>query len=61
MEINRKNAMKKWEEMFGREVGAVDFAGRKLQKGAYEQRTSDYGWVLAYLLPKSEGGSLSAL
>ena len=59
MEINRKNAMKKWEEMFGREVGAVDFAGRKLQKGAYEQRTSDYGWVLAYILPKSEGGSLS--
>lgn len=60
MEINRKNAMKKWEEMFGREVGAVDFAGRKLQKGAYEQRTSDYGWVLAYILPKSEGGVQSS-
>lgn len=59
MEINRKNAMKKWEEMFGREVGAVDFAGRKLQKGAYEQRTSDYGWILACVLPKSEGGSQS--
>ncbi len=58
MELNRKNAMKKWEESFGRDVMTVDFAGRKIQKGAYQQLTSAYGWVLAPVLPKSEGGAL---
>ncbi len=57
MEFNRKNAMKKWEESFGRDVMTVDFTGRKIQKGAYQQLTSAYGWVLAPILPKSEGGN----
>ncbi len=57
MEFNRKNAMKIWEEAFGRDVMSVDFSGRKIQKGAYQQITSNYGWVLAPILPKSEGGN----
>ncbi len=56
MEINRKIAIKKWEEQFGKAVSAVDFAGRKIQKGALGQLTSAYGWTLTYILPKSEGG-----
>ncbi len=58
MDLNRKNAMKKWEESFGRDVMTVDFAGRKIQKGAFKQNTSAYGWTLAPILPKTEGGSL---
>jgi len=57
MEINRKNAMKIWEDQFGKIVQAVDFAGRKIQKGAYDQKTSDFGWALAYIVPKTEGGA----
>lgn len=57
MELNRKNAMKAWEDQFGKLVQAVDFAGRKIQKGAYEQKTSDFGWMLTYLVPKNAGGS----
>ena len=57
MELNRKNAMKAWEDQFGKIVQAVDFAGRKIQKGAYEQKTSDFGWMLTYLVPKNAGGS----
>ena len=56
MELNRKNAMKAWEDQFGKTVQAIDFAGRKIQKGAYEQKTSDYGWTLTYVVPKAEGG-----
>lgn len=56
MEINRKSAMKIWEEQFGGGVSAVDFAGRRIQKGAYGQRTSSFGWELVHILPKTEGG-----
>ncbi len=58
MELNRKNAMKKWEESFGRDISTVDFAGRKIQKGAYQQLTSTFGWVLVPVLPKSAGGHI---
>ena len=57
MEINRKNAMKIWEDQFGKTVQTVDFAGRKIQKGAYDQKTSDFGWTLAYIIPKTAGGN----
>ncbi len=58
MELNRKNAMKIWEESFGRDVMTVDFAGRKIQKGAYEQKTSAFGWVIAPVVPKISGGKI---
>ncbi len=48
--------MKIWEEQFGNSVGAVDFSGRKIQKGAYGQLTSSFGWELVHILPKTEGG-----
>ena len=59
MELNRKNAMKAWEDQFGKIVQTADFAGRKIQKGAYEQKTSDYGWTLTYVVPKTEGGKFT--
>lgn len=56
MQMDRKNALKIWEETFGHAVEASDFSGRKINKSAYGQRSSKFGWVVALLLPKSEGG-----
>ena len=57
MEVNRKFAIKKWDEQFGKTVNATDFAGRKIQKGAFGQLTSTYGWTLTYIVPKAVGGT----
>ncbi len=56
MEINRKSAMKIWEAQFGSNVSVVDFSGRKIQKGAYAQKTSSFGWDLIHIVPKLNGG-----
>lgn len=56
MQIDRKNALKVWETAFGKVVEAVDFVGRKINKSAYDQKSSKYGWVVAYKLPKTQGG-----
>ncbi len=57
MEVNRKLAIKKWDEQFGKAVDATDFSGRKIQKGAFGQLTSTYGWTLTYIIPKAVGGT----
>jgi len=56
MHLDRKNALRIWEDTYGKVVEATDFSGRKINKSAYEQRNSKFGWVVAYLLPKAEGG-----
>ena len=50
--------MTAWEDQFGKTVQTTDFAGRKIQKGAFDQKTSDYGWTLTFIVPKTEGGSI---
>ena len=57
MDINRKNAIKIWDRQFGKDVSATDFAGRSIQKGAFGQLTSTYGWCLTHIVPRSVGGS----
>ena len=56
MQMDRKNALRVWEAVYGKVVEATDFSGRKINKSAYEQRNSKFGWVVTHLLPKSEGG-----
>ncbi|MBQ7333323.1 MAG: hypothetical protein IJW38_03120, partial [Clostridia bacterium] len=56
MQIDRKNALKFWEAAFGKAVEAVDFSGRKINKSAYDQKSSKFGWVLSLVMPKSQGG-----
>lgn len=56
MKIDRKNAMKIWEELNGKSVMATDFAGREINKSSYEQKNSKFGWTLTCLLPRSAGG-----
>lgn len=56
MTINRENAMALWNERYGKELKVTDFAGRKMVKGAYGDRNSEFGWNLDHILPQSQGG-----
>lgn len=56
MQLDRKNALKLWENAFGKAVEVADFAGRKINKSAYDQKSSKYGWEVAFILPKVNGG-----
>ena len=56
MIINRENAMALWNERYGKELKVTDFAGRKMVKGAYGDRNSEFGWNLDHILPQSQGG-----
>lgn len=56
MITERKTALKMWEEIYGKSVEATDFTGRKMNKSAYEQKNSKYGWTVTCLLPRSAGG-----
>lgn len=56
MELNRETAMRLWNKTFGKKTKVKDFAGREIVKGAYNDRSSDYGWNVDHILPQSRGG-----
>ena len=56
MDLNRETAMRLWNKSFGKDTKAVDFAGRTIAKGAYNDRNSEYGWNVDHILPQSKGG-----
>ena len=56
MDLNRETAMRLWNKSFGKETKAIDFAGRAIAKGAYNDRNSEFGWNVDHILPKSRGG-----
>lgn len=56
MDLNRETAMRLWNKTFGKETRAVDFTYRVIDKGAYGDRNSDYGWNVDHILPVSHGG-----
>ena len=56
MELNHETAMRLWTKSFGRTTKVVDFAGREIYKGAYNDRNSEYGWNLDHIYPESRGG-----
>ena len=56
MNLNRETAMRLWTKSYGKETKVVDFAGRMMVKGAYNDRNSDYGWNVDHILPQSQGG-----
>ena len=43
MDLNRETAMRLWNKTFGKETIVYDFTGRKIVKGAYNDRESNYG------------------
>ena len=56
MELNHETAMRLWTKNFGRTTKAMDFAGREIYKGAYNDRNSEYGWNVDHIYPESKGG-----
>lgn len=56
MELNHETAMRLWIKNFGRTTKAMDFAGREIYKGAYDDRNSEYGWNVDHIYPESKGG-----
>lgn len=56
MKINRETAMRLWTSRYGKSKRAVDFAGRTMDKAAYDDRNSDYGWNIDHIFPESKGG-----
>ncbi|MDD6469317.1 MAG: HNH endonuclease signature motif containing protein [Bacilli bacterium] len=56
MDLNRETAMRLWNKSFGKETKVIDFAGRTIVKGAYNDRGSDFGWNVDHILPQSKGG-----
>lgn len=56
VEISRELAMSMWTKRYGKATKVTDFSGREIDKSAYDQRGSKYGWNLDHILPKSRGG-----
>ena len=56
MELNRETAMRLWNKSYGNATRAVDFTYRVIDKGAYGDRNSDFGWNVDHILPVSHGG-----
>lgn len=57
MDLNHETAMRLWVKSFGKQTKAIDFAGREIAKGAYNDRNSQYGWNVDHVLPQSKGGA----
>ena len=56
MEQNKETAMRLWNKSFGKKTKVLDFAGRAIAKGAYNDRGSEFGWNIDHILPQSRGG-----
>lgn len=47
-----------WEHWYGRRATrAYDVAGAEIDKAAYGNRNSDYGWEVDHVIPISKGGT----
>lgn len=55
--LDHQKAMSLWEQIFGDAIRAKDCKGRLMDKGAYGQTTSKYGWNVHHKKPKSQGGT----
>ena len=57
MELNRETAMRLWSKTFGKETSVFDFSGRRIVKGAYNDRNSEFAWNVDHIYPQSKGGA----
>ena len=57
MELNRETAMRLWSKTFGKETSVFDFSGRKIVKGAYNDRNSEFAWNVDHIYPQSKDGA----
>lgn len=57
MELNRETAVRLWSKTFGKETSVFDFSGRRIVKGAYNDRNSEFAWNVDHIYPQSKGGT----
>ncbi len=57
MKINKENALKLWEKRYGQQTRLSDFADYLMDKSAYNNPNSEYGWNLHHKQPIAKGGS----
>lgn len=56
MIINRETALRIWALRYGKQARVADFAGRVMERTAYGNRGSKFGWNLDHIFPESKGG-----
>ncbi len=56
MDLNRETAIRLWNKSFGKKTRVIDYSGREIVKGAYNDRSSEFGWNVDHILPQSKGG-----
>lgn len=56
MELNKETAMRLWNKTYGKTTSCMDYAGRKIVKGAYNDRNSEFAWNVDHIYPQSKGG-----
>ncbi|MDR1469359.1 MAG: HNH endonuclease [Spirochaetaceae bacterium] len=55
--LDHENAMKLWNQVYGKAMEARDCKGRLMYKAAYGQQGSEFGWDVHHKIPQSEGGT----
>ncbi len=43
--------MRLWNKSFGKDMKAIDFGGRTIAKGAYNDHNSEFGWNVDHIIP----------
>lgn len=56
MLANKETAMRLWASRYGKAQRVRDYAGRMMDRAAYGDRGSQFGWNLDHILPQSKGG-----
>lgn len=58
MKIKKETALELWEERYGKQLRVKDYSGRWMDKAAYGQQGSKYGWNIDHIRPESlDGGN----
>ncbi|QIW62399.1 HNH endonuclease signature motif containing protein [Mycoplasmopsis gallinacea] len=55
--ITKEKAEKIWESYYGTQTRVKDFAGRTMNKSAFNNRKSAFGWNIHHVKPISLNGS----
>ena len=53
---NREKAMRIWRDKYGDETRMPDDYGTLIDKAAYGDVNSEFGWDLDHIVPRSRGG-----
>jgi 5-methylcytosine-specific restriction endonuclease McrA len=55
--LDHKKAMELWKQLYGKATKARDSRKRLMDKAAYGQQGSEFGWNVHHKIPKNRGGT----